>query len=372
MLGQEIAEIKESNLFDESFYLKQNPDVAKSSFTPIEHYLLHGAKEKRNPSESFNTGYYLETYPDVRQSGFNPLLHFIKHGKEEGRRPHKPKYFLTLATCIKNEARYLDEWLCYYIYQGVEHFYLNNDGSTDETEEILNPYIEQGYVTLYQNLRKQGILQQDFYNNIIESKKYEAIWCCFFDADEFVQGDKKLFDFLKSLDQDISGIELFWKLYGDSYLDTYDDRFVIQRFVHHRKDDPNSKNYVKSICKLLHTKPSDGVRIHTFDYWKGKIIDATHKDITQVAGHIRTCGLPLNWNHYWLNHYQFKSKEEYFSKIKKGRATYLAYEEKKNYFIRDINNAIYDDSMHQYIDEVARLMLQITGKQYLFLENPNA
>ena len=363
--------IKKSGLFDENYYLETYPDVKdyleKHHGVPsdtIAHYLKFGAKELRNPSKKFNTHYYLETYPDVERSGLNPLLHYILHGHKEGRRPCKPNYFLTMAACIKDEALYLDEWISYYIYQGVEHFYLNNDGSSDHTEQVLAPYMENGYVTLYNNLRQEGVLQQEFYNKIIEEKKYEALWCCFFDVDEFFQGETLLTDLLVSLDKDVSGLELSWKIYGDSFLETYDNRFVVERFVHHLEHRLGAKWYVKSICKLIDTKTSLSTLIHAFDYARGKVVNGQLEDISQFPVNTRIVGMPVNWDNFWINHYQFKSKEEYWNKIEKGDAVQKEYTKKKNYFNPLENNKIFDDSMHKYIPFIAQTMFEITGKIY--------
>jgi glycosyltransferase involved in cell wall biosynthesis len=87
-LSGKIHIIKKSGLFDEIYYLKSYPDVRKSDIDPIKHYILHGAKEGRNPSPYFQTSFYLEKYPDVAQSGINPLLHYILHGSKEARWPN--------------------------------------------------------------------------------------------------------------------------------------------------------------------------------------------------------------------------------------------------------------------------------------------
>lgn len=78
--------IADSGLFDSDYYLKENPDVKETNFNPLDHYLLFGGFEGRNPSEKFNTVFYLETYPDVIREGVNPLLHYILYGKSEGRK----------------------------------------------------------------------------------------------------------------------------------------------------------------------------------------------------------------------------------------------------------------------------------------------
>lgn len=79
------AIISSTPLFDQNWYLRQYPDVADNGIDPIEHYLLHGAEEFRDPSQQFHTEFYLEKYPDVQAAGMNPLLHYILHGRAEGR-----------------------------------------------------------------------------------------------------------------------------------------------------------------------------------------------------------------------------------------------------------------------------------------------
>ncbi len=77
--------IKWSGLFDSYYYLKQYPDVRQADVDPLEHFVLHGWKEGRNPNEWFNTREYLEKNPDVAQAGVNPFVHWIRWGRFEGR-----------------------------------------------------------------------------------------------------------------------------------------------------------------------------------------------------------------------------------------------------------------------------------------------
>ena len=352
--------IKKSGLFDENYYLETYPDVKdyleKHRGTPsdtIAHYLLFGAKEMRNPSEKFNTRYYLETYPDVEG---NPLIHFILHGYKEGKRPCQPKYFLTMAACVKNEARYLEEWLCYYIYHGVEHFYLSDDESIDDTKEVLKPYIEEGYVTLYENQRKAGILQVQFYDKIVKDKRYETEWCCFFDADEFFQAKDhlKLATYLKSFPSQVSGIELNWKCFGDSFLEEYDDRLVIQRFVRHATFDWQNSGHAKSICKLIHTKATQE-NPHIFAYLRGILSNDKGEKIVPAPFMLGyATSLQRSWEMAWLNHYYSKTREEFELRLKRG------YADKEGARIEEFSlknqNNLYDDSMQFYVSEIEVLM----------------
>jgi len=84
-LAREMDLVKRSGLFDEKWYLTQNPDVLAGGYDPVEHYLEHGAREGRNPGPGFDTKYYLKANPDVAAAGLNPLIHYILDGVIEGR-----------------------------------------------------------------------------------------------------------------------------------------------------------------------------------------------------------------------------------------------------------------------------------------------
>lgn len=81
----EYKTIKNSPLFDREFYIKNNPGISLTFFSPLIHFLLFGWKEKRNPSASFDVLYYLQKYGDVRREKLNPLYQYLKWGKKEGR-----------------------------------------------------------------------------------------------------------------------------------------------------------------------------------------------------------------------------------------------------------------------------------------------
>ena len=78
---RDILYIKYSNLFDEKWYLRKYPDVAKKKVNPIAHYLDFGAYEGRNPSLKFDNNWYLQQYPDVATVRLNPVVHYMRFGK---------------------------------------------------------------------------------------------------------------------------------------------------------------------------------------------------------------------------------------------------------------------------------------------------
>ncbi len=80
------SSVLKSGLFDKSYYLQNNPDVAACGMSTVMHYVKFGGFEGRKPNTTFDSAFYLNTYPDVQRSGMNPLVHFITFGRAEGRR----------------------------------------------------------------------------------------------------------------------------------------------------------------------------------------------------------------------------------------------------------------------------------------------
>ncbi|KAB2791313.1 DUF616 domain-containing protein [Brucella anthropi] len=89
--------VKKSDMFDESWYLEQNPDVRDAFINAARHYVRHGAYEGRDPSPSFNSLSYLASNSDVKNAGLNPLVHYIQHGKKEGRNILPSKFEAVIA-----------------------------------------------------------------------------------------------------------------------------------------------------------------------------------------------------------------------------------------------------------------------------------
>ena len=83
----EVELVRDSGLFDATYYLQLNKDVRKSGVDPLRHFMEYGGKEARSPSRNFDAKYYLAQNPDVRESGVNPLVHYLTYGRLEGRQP---------------------------------------------------------------------------------------------------------------------------------------------------------------------------------------------------------------------------------------------------------------------------------------------
>ena len=113
---------------DPVWYLSRYPDIAASNLSAEQHFIRHGAAERRDPNRFFDSSWYIEHYPDVAASGLNPLLHYLRAGAAELRNPH-PRF---------DAVYYVDEHpdaaanpLLYHLRVGVPRGYL-----TEQTIDI--------------------------------------------------------------------------------------------------------------------------------------------------------------------------------------------------------------------------------------------
>lgn len=70
--------IKQSDLFNEQWYLTTYPDVKEHKADPILHYMTAGFYEGRNPGPDFSTNDYYNQHTDVKSQLLNPLVHYLK------------------------------------------------------------------------------------------------------------------------------------------------------------------------------------------------------------------------------------------------------------------------------------------------------
>ena len=134
------------------------------------------------------------------------------------------KYLISVVVMFRYEVDYLEEWLNYYIMNGITHFYMYSNENTKKTTDILKPYIDNGYITLIdwsdenhcekniKNRREDAnwnhfgkiSLQNCAFRDFNTKYKNETKWIIKVDVDEFVYiKDKFIFikKFLKNTEK---------------------------------------------------------------------------------------------------------------------------------------------------------------------------
>ena len=135
---------------------------------------------------------------------------------------------------FKDEAPYFQEWIEYHRLVGVDHFYLYDNGSTDNFREVLAPYMEQGIVTLidwpdtdrehWEKVEYAWVFHTQapaLVNACTQLAKSETKWLAMIDIDEFIV-PKHVATVPEALRAyaDKPGVTIRWHVYGTSGVQT--------------------------------------------------------------------------------------------------------------------------------------------------------
>ena len=214
---------------------------------------------------------------------------------------------LCIVSVFKNESHALKEWLDHYIREGVDTFLLTDNGSTDEYQTILEPYIQSGHVVLIINPKKHA--QIEHLNYYLKNAK-KMDWVIVVDLDEFIyarRGFTTIKEYLKTLPSDVHKIHIPWKLFGSSGL-KQQPTSIIQHFIHRRKYTEPLPILVgkKSILRGKHL---NHLELHNSITEKSYTITSDNKDIYEEDYFIECTEQLLNNSFLHLNHYRIQSWE---------------------------------------------------------------
>ena len=266
---------------------------------------------------------------------------------------------LAIVAICKNEGPYLKEWLDYHLAAGVDHFYLYDNDSPDNQAEVAKPYVEAGIVDYFNAPGK--VMQLAVYNDAVKRFKFHCRYMAFIDCDEFIfprkgQSIVEVVDEILSQDENAAGIAINWQLFGSNGHETADlSRGVLERFTRRAPRDWSTTLPTKIIGGNTHVKTLENPRKtrivnnpHFPNYFEG------HYSINENGKFVQLYNNdPVTVEKIALNHYYTKSREEFFLKQNRGRASLL---EKYNNEWFDVynRNEEFDDGILKYRDERAK------------------
>lgn len=203
----------------------------------------------------------------------------------EAKTPKKPnEYQYQIAACLmfQNETFYLKEWIEYHKMLGVEHFYLFNNGSTDNYLEVLEPYIQSGDVELYEypdigkNQTEHNYNQcYKVYTQALALARGKVKWLAIIDADEFIVPIKKksLLNLLNRYEK-YGGLYLNYLHFGTSHQKRISKKKLIIEALDHCAEQPIAfgKSIVRPERVNFCTDPHRMWYHHPFDH-----VDTKHR-----------------------------------------------------------------------------------------------
>ena len=85
------------------------------------------------------------------------------------------KYYLSVCVCIKNEGIYINEFIQHYMNQGVDHFYIINNNSDDNINEMVSTRINK---ETFESTLNNMILYKASISLVRNIVHYGNISCC--------------------------------------------------------------------------------------------------------------------------------------------------------------------------------------------------
>lgn len=219
---------------------------------------------------------------------------------------------LTAIYWIKNEARYIPEWIEFHLLQGYDHFILYDNCSTDTPTIITKPYT------------MAGILEFRFYPpEVTEAKNFwlakqccieqrgKSKWIDFRSLDErvFCPNGGSVRDVLQNYEQ-YGGLAVAWEEFGFNRHKTRPEGLLIENYTQTCQD---QGHHIKTIVQPEYALGFAG-NPHNFLYKDGRY--TVTENYTRVDGaHIHT---DYSYKKIKCHHYNTLSEEEFNNKMNKG------------------------------------------------------
>lgn len=225
-----------------------------------------------------------------------------------------------LCTLGKEENKYVREYINHYLEYGVNKIFIydNNDINGESFNNVIEDYIQTNYVEIlnYRGIKKVQLKAMNHcYNN--NFMKYN--WLIFYDMDEYIYLNHyyNINQFLnKPIFNKCHYIRLNNVYHTDSNNLYYINKSLSKRFPEIIRN--MKKNLIKTILRGNIT----GIKISNV-HWlsKNKKIKACD-GFGNIVKKITTYADKVDQKNYYINHYSFKSTEEFISKIIRGSAVY--------------------------------------------------
>lgn len=262
-------------------------------------------KEKENIDNERN-----ELIEKIKEISYNNSIELENYYKEYDLNIDRfvnYRYFSSVVLLIKNENRYLKEWLDWHLDEvGFDHIYIY-DNYTKEDGKSVKEYLESISYDKLDRLtinkfstpkRENKNLQTECYNYHLKKYKEEVKWSAYIDIDEFIQY-KDINTFLKSKKEYID-ISIPFKEYNANGHKEYNPNILVQeRFTNLvDNEEVKSNNFNKDIVQNF--------KISHFSTHYPKYNSEKHKKYTCTIEEI------------YYKHFYTKSYEEWIDKINRG------------------------------------------------------
>lgn len=236
------------------------------------------------------------------------------------------RHGLAITAIVKNESRYIKEWVQFHYGAGVRHFYIYDNGSTDRTQKILMESLPGDALTITpwaQNLGDARYKHSTIHNQVLayahaaSNFGAEYRWFAFIDVDEFLipRQSESLPLALESLDH-CENISLPWHMYGTSGHKTDPGGSVLEKYRYRYSNPSTGDSSLRNFKCIVDPCALTSIRVHSMQT-NGEWL--THNDQGKPA-HVkqRFASDFYSSEVIQLNHYYTRSEQEFINKMNKG------------------------------------------------------
>lgn len=220
-------------------------------------------------------------------------------------------YFASICAIARDEDKDIKEWLDYHLMIGFEHFLIFDNNSLIPLKQTLKEFIAAGLVTV-EDFPMRNAQQLSAYMSALKYWGSNTRWLAFIDIDEFIVPMQKtnICDFLDSYNQ-YAGIGANWAMFGANGHIHRPAGGIIENYTSCLGLNP----HIKSILQPSLTNLAKSA--HHFTYKSGYF--CVNEDSIPIKSF---CSYPIG-EKIRINHYYYKSRDDFKEKIRRGLATQM-------------------------------------------------
>ena len=220
------------------------------------------------------------------------------------------------------------EWVSHYLLEGADHIFLVDNGSNDRFMTTIQPFIDQGQVTLMVNYKKHA--QQEILDHYILPLLNVTEWMLNVDLDEIVYSrEGSTSDVLSAIPCSVASISLPWKMFGSSGHKQHPNGSLVKNFL-------RRSSALKSANFKAFFRSSMTIRFHIHS---AEVTGETLTlEIEQECSNNDACvqamqaGFVTSANALQLNHYAIQSLQWFVrTKMSRGDATQAETDNVRNF-----------------------------------------
>lgn len=258
-------------------------------------------------------------------------------------------HYLSVCCIAKDEHPFIREWINHHLLVGAEKIIIFDNDSTPALRNSLREYVALGFVDLLEISGKER--QMIAYDCCLREYGEKSKWIAFIDVDEFLI-PKKHNDLRMILAdyENYGGLGVHWVEFGSSGHLTRPRGLQLRSYAHRFPLTYPKNMHIKSIVQPARVKSACDP--HRFIYREPWFcVDENAFPLADSQG-------PFTARDIQLNHYYYRSQEDYCRKLDRGRADRADEEGRRRHeeFFPQLTQAtILDTSAVKHADDIDAL-----------------